>query len=60
MSSAAENRSSTGKITGNGSPSTIRRSAANASGRAARGMPYSISMKRTRRGVQNTSYDGAV
>jgi hypothetical protein len=60
MSSAAVNLISTGKITGNGSVSTMRRSSAKAVGRVARGTAYSISVNRTRRGVQNTSCDRAV
>src|SRR6266511_263100 len=56
MSSAAVNRTSTG----NGRPSTTERSPAKASRTAARGSPYSISTKRTRRGVQNTDADGPV
>ena len=54
MSSAAVNRTSTGNSTLNGSPrrSAAARRAPRAGRRAA--APYSISTKRTRRGVQKT------
>jgi hypothetical protein len=38
----------------------MRRNASNAVGSAERGSPYSISVKRTRRGVQKTRSDRAV
>ena len=59
-SSGPVNRTSTGNCTLNGSPSMIRRSADSTSGRAARGMAYSISTKRTRRGEQKTRSDRSV
>ena len=60
MSSGPVNRTSTGNSTLNGSPSMIRGSAASTSGMAARGTSYSISVKRTRRGVQKTRSDRSV
>src|SRR5438093_4793871 len=60
MSSAAVNRTSTGNRILNGNPEMIFWRPTNASGSAARGRPYSISMNRTRRDAQNTSWDAPV
>ena len=57
MSSAAATRTSTGNVTARPVPSTAPRTRRNTSRSAARGTAYSISRKRTRRGVQNTRYE---
>ncbi len=60
ISSPAVNRTSTGNDTFVGSRSMIRRSAANASGSADRGKPYSISTNLTRRGDVKTRSERSV
>ena len=54
MSSAADTRTSIGNRIGVGSVAANVRTARTASARCSTGMPYSISTKRTRRGLQNT------